>query len=103
MTDEEVKEVALGILQNRIWTDRHCGSERDVQMSFMILGMMDKEALQKMQDDNITMVYEYESRCVPGRYINGMPIFFSCHTANAADEERIWAKYEAMRKAVNEA
>ena len=100
MSDEEVRKVALDILQNRIWTDQHCGSLRNTELSFPILGMMDQEQLQKMTDEKITMIYEYMSKAGP-LSCNGMPMFFSCRTANEVDAERIWAKYEEMKEALD--
>lgn len=75
-TREELKQLALDIIENKVYIDRYIENPRNLPMVFMVLGLMDKKQLEEFQNMKPVMVYEYLDKAGP-RSINGMPNFFS--------------------------
>lgn len=98
-TDDELKQIALDMLHGEIFTDRHCHSLEELRSSFLILALMEPEAMKKMEEDKINFVYEYYDKAAP-RSVNGRPIFFSCHCLDETESKRMFEFYEQMKPAV---
>ena len=95
-TDDEIKEIAQGILNGQIFCDRMIRPEEFEQMAtsiFMSIGLMGLEQWEEFKKQDIGMVYEYLDKASP-RAINGYPIFFSAHILTKADAKRV---YETMK------
>ena len=98
MEDSEIKDIAKSIYRNEIWTDSHCKSVDEIRLSFALLVLMDKKQCKLLEDAG--MIYEYYDKAVPGRYANGMPIFFSFYIVNKSDSKKIWEEYDRIKSAV---
>jgi|EndMetStandDraft_8_1072994.scaffolds.fasta_scaffold750238_2 hypothetical protein len=97
-TDEELKQVAQDLLDGRIFTDRHCKDLYELRSSFLVIALMEPEAMKKMEEDKINFIYEYYDKAAP-RSVNGRPIFFSCHCLTEAESKRMFEFYEQMKPA----
>jgi hypothetical protein len=75
-TEKELKQLALDVVEGRVFTDRHCNSESDVRSVFMVLSLMDKKQIDEMLEKKPAMFYEYLDKANPIS-VNGMPTFFS--------------------------
>ena len=42
-TDEELKKIAVDIVEGKIFSDRHLRSSNDIKSVFMVLHLMDKD------------------------------------------------------------
>jgi hypothetical protein len=87
-TDEELKELALGLNQGRFFSSASCRKPEDVGLVFLPLAMADDALTEDLKRMEITFVYEDISRALP-RSINGMPMFTSMNMLNKADHERL--------------
>lgn len=113
LTDEEVKEFALGIYRNEIFTEYHV-REQDkanlLPMIFMPLafGIDDPEALGSLEKSPPGMCYaryhdaQGRSQTFP-RSINGYPIFSSCAFLSREDTDRVNKKYQRIKDTLGEA
>lgn len=98
LTEAQVKELALGIFRNEIFTDRHVAphDQRLMATIFMPLGLMGKKdilALQRKQRPG--MLYAKMSEAGP-RSINGYPMFFSLSMVSEADAKKVWDEYKRL-------
>jgi hypothetical protein len=75
-TEQELKQLALDVVEGKVFTDRHCSSFDEALRSFMIIRLMSKEQLEELMAKEPVMFYEYYSKAGP-LSINGMPSFFS--------------------------
>jgi hypothetical protein len=98
-TDEELKDLALGLSQGRYFSSAHCRKPEDVGMVFLPMAMMDEETRAFFLKHEITFVYEELSKALP-RSINGMPMFPSCHMLNKADHQRLRAINQKIEEAL---
>lgn len=101
LTDEQVRELALGIFRNEIFTECHI-AERDMNMLptiFMPLGFMDKKAVLDMQrKQRPGLMYAKMAECGP-RSVNGYPMFFSVSMCSEPDAEKVWAEHKRLTEA----
>ncbi len=90
MTEEELRNFVLGVLDGRIFTHLHVPNSSDVQMVFMPL--MFGAFSQYNQDSlkTIGCVYEYLEKALP-RSINGLPCFGSFLLLHIEDWKRAHA------------
>jgi hypothetical protein len=114
LTDEEVKEFALGIYRNEIFTEYHI-RESDLchlTMIFMPLALgaftEDPEELGAMEKSPPGMCYaryrdaQGRDQTFP-RSINGYPIFSSCAFLSKEDTVRVHEKYNEIKDALEDA
>ncbi|OGU60448.1 MAG: hypothetical protein A2V66_01820 [Ignavibacteria bacterium RBG_13_36_8] len=100
-TDEELKEIAQGILSGQIFTDRHIEDDDMFASIFMPVAMFDQKQLKELSDSQPGLFYEYMSKAGP-RAINGYPSFFS-YNILSIDETKKMIDYmgkiqEAIKK-----
>lgn len=98
--DADLHEIAVGILQNAIFTDRHIapGDARLASMIFMPLGFLDRKQLLDLQrKQRPGMVYARMEHAGP-RAINGYPMFFECAMLHPDDAVIVWQKYARMKE-----
>jgi hypothetical protein len=113
LTDEEVKEFALGIYRNEIFTEYHI-RESDlshITLIFMPLALgaftEDPETLGAMEKSPPGMCYaryrdaQGRDQTFP-RTINGYPIFSSCAFLSKEDTVRVHEKYNEIKDALEE-
>lgn len=94
-TDIEIKAIAVGLKEGRVWTSNHCRSVDELRMSFMIIALMDKKDLGAMMDAGVHTFFEWMDKAGP-RSVNGLPCFFSCDTLNKEDWEKVRSTYDAL-------
>lgn len=92
--DDELKKIVLGIIENRIFTDRHIHQNETQSLMGMIfmplvLGAF-PASCPRSYLDSIGLIYEYTREASP-RSVNGYPIFFSCRFLNKAQAARVMA------------
>jgi hypothetical protein len=115
LTDDEVKEFALGIYRNEIFTEYHVREQDKKNLLGMIflplaLGMFadNPEQLGAMEKSPPGMCYaryhdsQGRSQTLP-RNINGYPIFASCAFLSREDTDRVNEKYNQIKETLGEA
>jgi hypothetical protein len=101
-TDEEIKVLALDYMASHIFTSNDLGEDSDMITSvFVVLGMLPKEAMDKMLEQDITLFYEYLSKAGP-MSCNGCPMFFSMQMLNKADHKRLADKVKEIKAKLDE-
>lgn len=108
LSDEQVKEFALGIIEGSIFTEMHVRpQDRNLlgmifmPLMFMELSPEERGAYEKAPPG---MCYARTgSRNTAGRSINGYPIFWSCAFLSRADTDRVQDKYNQLRAAIDAA
>jgi hypothetical protein len=96
MTDSEVRQLALDIVQGRVFTSLHILSEDFAgvaSMVFLPIALGGQEIIDEFKRNDVAMVWEYIDKAGP-RSINGYPIFFSFRCVTRADAARVRAKHE---------
>ena len=102
-TDDELNELAIALIDNQVFTDRHIPEDfRDVvslSHVFLNIALSGPELDAWMRDQDITMVYEFMKDAGPrGFALNNSPTFpnfFSCKFLNSSDQKRV---AEVMKK-----
>lgn len=75
-TNEEIKKIALDVLQGRIFCDRMVDAPEMVTSVFMPLGLMEHKDLKALAKRNPQLIFEYLDKAMP-MGVNGMPMFTS--------------------------
>jgi len=102
--DAELRQLALDILDGRVFTSQQIGQYERVEMILMIfmpLLLMDEHAAKQMAARGPGLIYEHMSKALP-RTINGYPTFFSFHVLSKPDTVKITSyikELETQRKA----
>jgi len=101
-TEKELKEIAIGIVDNKIFCQWHIRPE-DASMIgsiFMPLMLMSSEELGRLKKEDLGMAYEYMNE--KGYYgINGYPTFMSVRFLTEKDTDKVRKyvdEYEKVRK-----
>lgn len=88
LTDEALRQLALDIVNERVFTDRHCHTMDEVAMCFPALALMPEAMREKMLANPPGLVWESYTKAAP-RGVNGLPMFFSCHFLTQADRVKL--------------
>ncbi len=104
LTEEKVREYARAILEGHLFSEAHIrpqDARAVMSMVFMPLALGDwsPEVIGAMEKNPPGMCFAWMKDTFP-RSINGYPIFSSCFFLSREDTERVWTKYEQMRKAL---
>lgn len=102
LPDTEISDLALGILKNEIFTDRHIApDDRHLFASiFMVFAFMDnKERLRLARKSRPGLFYAPMNEAGP-RAINGYPMFFSAKMLNEADTDKVWDEYRRLTASI---
>jgi hypothetical protein len=99
LTDEQIKELALMMYRNEIFTSLqvHHYDANMMGMIFMPLILMDEVGVQHLKLHNINHVYSFMGDCMP-RSVNGYPCFHSMYTLTQDEAERLVKKHEQVVK-----
>lgn len=100
-TESELKSIAVDIYDGKIFTDRHCHSEHEIKMCFMVVGLGGLSEMSNEELDNIGMLYEYMGEAGP-MGVNGKPIFMSVRILSKPDTEKMFEFYEEYKKVKEE-
>ena len=87
LTDEQVKEVAQGLLNNKYFISSMIAAGEGTDFLgcvFMPLGLMKIEQLEKLMEEGACIFYEEWSKAGP-RSVNGYPIFFTMRYMSEED------------------
>lgn len=87
MSDEQLKKFVLGWCDGQVFSDLHCGSDRDVPMSFMVIALGGLAEYEREDLENVGRIWEW-AREGRGPYMNGNPTFWSCRFMCRADWQR---------------
>lgn len=104
LTDAELRELALQIRAGSVFTDRSIREaelEQMMPMIFMPLGLMSKEELARLIEDEPYMLYEHISAAGP-RSMNGYPMFFSFRYLRKSEVERLQACCDRLDRLMRE-
>jgi hypothetical protein len=104
-TDDEIKTIALGLVDGSLFTDRHIRSqdrEQMMQMVFMPLIFLSETDVKHMVDNEADMLYSEMSEAMPTA-INGYPCFGSFRWLNRSDTAKVLDKYQKIKAAMDAA
>lgn len=90
-TDQELKSLAFDIVSGQVFYDQMIHEsevERIMPIVFMPIGLMQKDQLKVLIDDDVAMFYEYFHKSMD-RGINGYPTFMSCRMLDKTDKKRL--------------
>jgi hypothetical protein len=101
-TDQELKQLAIDIVDNKVFTDRHLrdGESTNVYMVFMPIALGAFKDMTDEQKKGIGLLYEYYDKAGP-RSFNGYPIFMSVQILSV-DEYQIMVKHFEEYSAIKE-
>jgi hypothetical protein len=102
-TDEDLKQIALGIFNGQILTDRHLplGDTNLLFMVFMPLALSGKSLADWMLENKVNLIYG-DIKDSFGRSINGFPVFRSIGFLNEEDNVKMWEKHDKIKAAVED-
>jgi hypothetical protein len=92
----ELKQLAVDISDGRVFTSFQVRNDIDLPTVFMPLVFLTEKQYEEMGE--IYMIYEYEGKELQGRYINGMPIFFSMNILNKEDTEYVMEEVQKLNE-----
>lgn len=95
-TDEELYELARDIVELKVFTSSHVRTPKDLALTFMPLGFMDKDGIKELQE-KVGMLYEYIGKAAP-TCVNGMPMFFSMQLLHKDDYDRLLTLINKIKK-----
>lgn len=97
-TDAELKDLAMAIVKNEVFTNCHLDTPSDISIVFMPLAF----GLNLPEEDlnDVGMVYEYNSKAGP-RSVNGYPVFTSLNLLNKADFKKVNEKINEINQALS--
>lgn len=98
---EELRAVAMGIIQRQIFTSRHCSPDM-VRNVFMTINFMPAEYIGVLVDHEVDFFYEDISAAGP-RGINGYPNFFSHRCLTRQDAAKVMQIYASLETALESA
>lgn len=85
-TEEELRQLALDIVEGKVFTDRHCPPEM-LAACFMWIGLGGMAGWSEEDIDTVGTIYEYIDKAF-GRGINGFPTFASTQFVHASQMEQ---------------
>ena len=99
-TDEELRELAIQIAGNAVFTDRHIPSDEHEHMLgsiFMPLGLSGRDDWQRLLDQDVAMFYQHIHKAGP-RSVNGFPCFMSAEWLNSTELETLRCHLTALEE-----
>jgi len=100
MSDEDVKKLARELVTNQVFMSDQLRRPNDLPMVFMVLALAEQKIIDDYLKAGVVHFYEYFNKAIPGRGINGYPIFVSCFGINSTDYKRVQAEELRMREAL---
>jgi hypothetical protein len=102
-TEEELKQLAKDLLDDKIFTDAHIreGDDSLLGSIFMPIIFIDQKQRDKMEAECVSVLFEYYSKAGP-RSINGYPMFTSMNYMTKDEWEKVFNYHEKMKKALDE-
>jgi hypothetical protein len=102
LTDQEIRELALGIFRQEIFTDRHIApTDQHITGSiFMPLSLMSKKQLLDLQRKQRPGMIYAKMRNAGPRSINGYPMFMEISLVRPDDAVKVWEEYKRISTTV---
>ena len=103
MTRDELKQLAIDALEDRVFTSIHLERDGNIEMLRQVFLPLALGALREMTEDRvdkINLIYEYISKAGP-HSINGYPMFFTMNILFEDDAKIFWEylkSYDEMKK-----
>jgi hypothetical protein len=97
-SDLTLREIALGIHEDRIFTNRHCRDIQEVLMCFPILSMMELCDRKWIANNPPGLVWEFYHAASPTG-VNGLPMFFSVRFLSPEDARTMEGYLLKLREA----
>jgi hypothetical protein len=104
---EELKQIAMDLVDGKIFSDRHLGESNQSMLGsvFMpiVLGAFSKMTEEELKEGKVSFIYEYLSEAGP-MAVNGMPTFFSMRVLNKEETEIMFEyhdKYASLKEEFN--
>jgi hypothetical protein len=90
MSEDELRKFVLGVCDGRIVTSNVVPGYL-LPLVFMPLGLAASDMIRTIDVDSVGLVWESLDAPgqIPGRAINGFPMFTSCHVMHKADVARV--------------
>ena len=101
-SQNELNQIALGIHNGHIFTDRHIREHDYVSvlpMIFLPMALLDKEGLEALRAKKPELFFEELSKAGP-RAINGYPTFFSMQYLDREEFDVVSRKLEEIKQAM---
>lgn len=95
-TKQELKQIAMDLLDDKIFSDRHLREGEAptmMQMIFMPLVFMDEQQMPLFLAQRPNFIFEYTDKAGP-RSVNGYPIFFSMQYLNEEESKIMFDYYD---------
>jgi hypothetical protein len=102
LTDEQVREIARGMIDGTIFTSMQLHDKNLLMNVFMPLIFIDEATRLDITRSGVTEMYAY-MKDASGIAINGYPTFGSMGLIRSEDVERITTKYYKMKEALDNA
>jgi hypothetical protein len=100
-TPEELKEIAMGLIENRYFCDLQLKQSDYVDMLPHVFIPIALGAFRTVDLKTLGMIYaSWDDRL--DRAINGYPIFHACHLLNTEDAAKVMEMYQRMRAAMED-
>ena len=91
-TNEELKQIALDLIDGKIFCNRHC--ENPADHFYPLLFANDKE-FEQMKIDKIDFIFEYIDQAEP-TMVNGKPVFMSMNTLTWEESKIMFEFYHRL-------
>ncbi len=98
VTDEQIREIAVGIHRRQIFCDRHIPQEQWEEMVPRVFLTILLGGFGNLDTKTLGLVWEREDKAGP-RSCNGYPQFLSCNLLNTVDAEKVMAICRQLRDA----
>ena len=95
-SDPELKQIAIDLFHNKIFSSEHLKNEGDLGRVFIALRMMKPEQLKEFKKKEVCFIYEYLDKVAP-RSVNGMPVFFSLKYLNREETQKTFKFYNEYK------
>jgi len=104
-TEEELKEIAVGLLHGQIYSTQHqflIDNPNMIPSVFMPLALMTPEVSKDFLARKPAMIFEYINKAGP-RSVNGQPSFFTLQYLGQEESKKVMEYYRKLKVAEAEA
>lgn len=101
-TDDELKKLAMELVQNQIFMSDQLRRPDDLTMVFIPLLMLSEEQIEQLKKEEVVHFYAYNKDALP-RSVNGYPCFMTAHTLNREEYRKVYEYEGKIRAAMGEA
>lgn len=99
-TNEEIKALALDLITNKLFTDRHIENDQMIPTVFMPIALGAFQEVDNEELEKLGLIYEHLDKAGP-RSINGLPSFMSMQYLSKDDAKRLFQKAHEMTEVID--